>query len=152
LILALTLAGVGALESALLLGHGSAAAERTRTIKPGTGVVTLPYHHPLMVANRIVLLDHLSRGRAMLGVGPGALVTDAPISVRAFDQSAFLMLWAVEIPGVSGRHPTSLTQWPDDALAERTEQAVFVMQTRGVLGTPIAARRLHHSAQPQSRC
>jgi limonene 1,2-monooxygenase len=54
-----------------------AAAERTRTIRLGTGVVSLPYHHPLMVANRIVLLDHLSRGRAMLGVGPGALVTDA---------------------------------------------------------------------------
>src|SRR5690349_11311110 len=55
----------------------AAAAERTRSIKLGTGVVSLPYHHPLMVANRIVLLDHLSRGRAMLGVGPGALVTDA---------------------------------------------------------------------------
>jgi len=50
---------------------------RTRTIGLGTGFVSLPYHHPLMVANRIVLLDHLSRGRAMLGVGPGALVTDA---------------------------------------------------------------------------
>lgn len=55
----------------------AAAAERTRSIKLGTGVISLPYHHPLMVANRIVLLDHLSRGRAMLGVGPGALVTDA---------------------------------------------------------------------------
>jgi limonene 1,2-monooxygenase len=55
----------------------AAAAERTRTIRLGTGVVSLPYHHPLMVADRIVLLDHLSRGRAMLGVGPGALVTDA---------------------------------------------------------------------------
>ncbi len=55
----------------------AAVAERTRTIKLGTGVVSLPYHHPLMVANRLVLLDHLSRGRAMLGVGPGALVTDA---------------------------------------------------------------------------
>jgi limonene 1,2-monooxygenase len=53
------------------------AAERTRHIKLGTGVVSLPYHHPLMVANRIVLLDHLTRGRVMLGVGPGALVTDA---------------------------------------------------------------------------
>src|SRR5260370_38119845 len=54
----------------------AAAAERTRSIKLGTGVVSLPYHHPLMVANRIVLLDHLSRGRAILGGGPGALVTD----------------------------------------------------------------------------
>jgi limonene 1,2-monooxygenase len=53
------------------------AAERTRHIKLGTGVTSLPYHHPLMVANRMVLLDHLTRGRVMLGVGPGALVTDA---------------------------------------------------------------------------
>ncbi len=54
-----------------------AAAERTKTIKLGTGVVSLPYHNPLWVAERIVLLDHLTRGRIMLGVGPGALPTDA---------------------------------------------------------------------------
>jgi limonene 1,2-monooxygenase len=53
------------------------AAERTRHIKLGTGVISLPYHHPLMVANRIVQLDHLTRGRTLFGVGPGALVTDA---------------------------------------------------------------------------
>ena len=53
------------------------AADRTRHIKLGTGVISLPYHHPLHVANRMVLLDHLTRGRVMLGVGPGALVTDA---------------------------------------------------------------------------
>ena len=52
-------------------------AERTRHIRLGTGVISLPYHHPLMVANRMVLLDHLTRGRAMLGIGPGALVSDA---------------------------------------------------------------------------
>jgi limonene 1,2-monooxygenase len=53
------------------------AADRTKHIKLGTGVTSLPYHHPLMVANRMVLLDHMTRGRVMLGVGPGALVTDA---------------------------------------------------------------------------
>ena len=47
------------------------AAERTKHIKLGTGVLSLPYHHPLMVANRMVLLDHLTRGRVMFGVGPG---------------------------------------------------------------------------------
>ena len=55
----------------------AAAAERTRNIKLGTGVISLPYHHPLMVANRMVQLDHMTRGRVMLGVGPGALVSDA---------------------------------------------------------------------------
>ncbi len=53
------------------------AAERTRNIRLGTGVISLPYHHPYMVANRMVLLDHLTRGRVMLGVGPGALASDA---------------------------------------------------------------------------
>ena len=53
------------------------AAERTRNIRLGTGVISLPYHHPYMVANRMVLLDHLTRGRVILGVGPGALSTDA---------------------------------------------------------------------------
>ena len=55
----------------------AAAAERTKHIKLGTGVVSLPYHHPFMVANRMVQLDHMTRGRIMFGVGPGALPTDA---------------------------------------------------------------------------
>lgn len=53
------------------------AAERTKHIKLGTGVSSLPYHQPLMLADRMVLLDHLTRGRVMLGVGPGALPSDA---------------------------------------------------------------------------
>jgi limonene 1,2-monooxygenase len=55
----------------------AAAGERTTRIRLGTGVVSLPYHHPFNVADRIVLLDHLTQGRAMLGVGPGALAGDA---------------------------------------------------------------------------
>jgi limonene 1,2-monooxygenase len=55
----------------------AAAAERTKRIRLGTGVVSVPYHHPFHTAQRIVQLDHLSHGRAMLGVGPGALPSDA---------------------------------------------------------------------------
>lgn len=53
------------------------AAARTTNIKLGTGVVSLPYHNPLWTAERMVLLDHLTKGRVMFGVGPGALPTDA---------------------------------------------------------------------------
>jgi limonene 1,2-monooxygenase len=53
------------------------AAERTRHIRLGTGVSSLPYHHPLMLADRINQLDHITRGRVMFGVGPGALPSDA---------------------------------------------------------------------------
>jgi limonene 1,2-monooxygenase len=55
----------------------AAAAERTRHIRLGTGVVSLPYHHPLMVADRAMQLDWQTRGRFMLGMGPGALSSDA---------------------------------------------------------------------------
>ena len=55
----------------------AAAAERTKRIRLGTGVVSLPYHHPFMVADRIVQLDHQTKGRCMFGVGPGLLVSDA---------------------------------------------------------------------------
>src|ERR1700728_1124057 len=55
----------------------AAAAERTKKIRLGTGVVSLPYHNPLMTANRIIELDHQTRGRVMFGVGPGLLPSDA---------------------------------------------------------------------------
>jgi limonene 1,2-monooxygenase len=55
----------------------AAAAERTRRIRLGTGVVSLPYHHPLTVANRIIQLDHMTRGRVIFGAGPGLLPSDA---------------------------------------------------------------------------
>ena len=55
----------------------AAAAERTKHIRLGSGVTSLPYHHPFLVAQRFVQLDHMTRGRAMLGCGPGALVSDA---------------------------------------------------------------------------
>lgn len=55
----------------------AAAAERTKHIKLGTGVSSLPYHHPFMLADRIVMLDHLTRGRMMFGAGPGQLTSDA---------------------------------------------------------------------------
>jgi limonene 1,2-monooxygenase len=55
----------------------AAAAQRTRHIRLGTGVTSLAYHNPLWVAERMVLLDHLTRGRTMLGVGPGSLPTDS---------------------------------------------------------------------------
>ncbi|MEN3271946.1 MAG: limonene 1,2-monooxygenase, partial [Actinomycetota bacterium] len=85
----------------------AAAAERTKHIKLGTGVTSLPYHHPWLVADRIMLLDHLTRGRTIFGVGPGALPTDAYImgidpveQRRMMDESleAILALFRSEEP------------------------------------------------------
>ena len=55
----------------------AAVAEHTHRIRLGTGVVSLPYHHPFNVAQRMVQLDHMSGGRVIFGTGPGALPSDA---------------------------------------------------------------------------
>jgi limonene 1,2-monooxygenase len=55
----------------------AAAAQVSHRIRLGTGVVSLPYHHPFNVAQRIVQLDYMTNGRAMFGSGPGALPSDA---------------------------------------------------------------------------
>ncbi len=55
----------------------AAAAQRTSRIKFGSAVTSVPYHHPLMIAERYSQLDHMTRGRVMLGMGPGSLASDA---------------------------------------------------------------------------
>jgi limonene 1,2-monooxygenase len=57
----------------------AAAGERSHRIRLGTGVVSLPYHHPFNVAQRIVQLDHMTGGRVIFGSGPGALPSDAHV-------------------------------------------------------------------------
>jgi limonene 1,2-monooxygenase len=91
----------------------AAAAERTRHIRLGTGVVSLPYHHPLMVADRIMQLDHQTRGRVMFGMGPGALPSDAfmmgidPLRQRDMMDEAISAL----VPLLRGETVDAKTDW-----------------------------------------
>jgi len=91
----------------------AAAAERTRHLKLGTGVSSLPYHHPFMLADRIVLLDHLTRGRMMFGVGPGQLTSDAmmlgidPNTQRPRMEQAFDVMMRL----FRGETVTEKTEW-----------------------------------------
>jgi len=74
----------------------AAAAERTKRIKLGTGVVSLPYYHPFTVADRMVFLDHLTRGRMIFGVGPGAFPSDAHMMGMDFAESRVKMAQSLE--------------------------------------------------------
>lgn len=91
----------------------AAAAERTSRIRLGTGVVSLPYHHPLMVADRIAMLDHLTRGRVIFGVGPGQLPSDAHMMGIDVADSRRRMNEALEviIPLLRGEVVTKKTDW-----------------------------------------
>ena len=91
----------------------AAVSQRTRHIRLGTGVSSLPYHHPLMLADRINQLDHMTRGRVMFGVGPGALPSDAfmmgidPLKQRDMMDEAISVL----VPLLRGEVVSAKTDW-----------------------------------------
>jgi limonene 1,2-monooxygenase len=93
----------------------AAAAERTRHIRLGTGVVSLPYHNPFIVADRMVQLDYQTRGRAMLGVGPGSLVHDAKkIGIDPADQRRMMNeALDVIVSLLNGETVTEKSDWFD---------------------------------------
>ncbi|MFZ3361418.1 MAG: LLM class flavin-dependent oxidoreductase [Xanthobacteraceae bacterium] len=49
---------------------------RTKNLTFGTAVICLPNHHPVVVAAEVAQFDHMSRGRFMLGIGQGGLLSD----------------------------------------------------------------------------
>jgi len=92
----------------------AAAAERTKRIKLGTGVISLPYYHPFIVADRMVFLDHLTRGRMIFGVGPGAFPSDAHMMGLDFSESRVKMAESLDaiIRLLVAEEPVSMeTSW-----------------------------------------
>lgn len=91
----------------------AAAAERTKQIRLGTGVSSLPYHHPFTNTGRMVQLDHMTKGRVMFGVGPGALVGDAFRMGIDPDNQRRMMNEALEaiVPMLDGESVTMKTDW-----------------------------------------
>ncbi len=91
----------------------AAAAERTERIMLGTGVISLPYHNPLMVADRIIQLDHMTRGRVMFRVGPGLLPSDAFMLGVEVAKQREMMLESLEVilRLMSGESVTEKTSW-----------------------------------------
>ncbi|MDD2817931.1 MAG: LLM class flavin-dependent oxidoreductase [Candidatus Nanopelagicales bacterium] len=91
----------------------SYVAARTSRIKLGAGVVSLPYHHPFNVAERFMMLDHLSHGRIMLGVGPGALPYDAEAMGISTLNTREMMEQSVEaiMALIRGERVTMKTDW-----------------------------------------
>ncbi len=89
------------------------AAERTKWIKFGTGVISLPYHNPLMTANRIIQLDHHTRGRVMFGAGPGLLASDALMMGIDPDTQRDRMAEALDVilRFFKGEYVTEKTDW-----------------------------------------
>ncbi len=115
----------------------AAAGERTKRIRLGTGVVSLPYHHPFNVAQRIVQLDYMTGGRAIFGSGPGALASDAhtlgvdPMVLRDRQDEAITIIRRL----FNGERVTAKSEWftlQDAALQLRPlqEEMPFVVASQ----------------------
>lgn len=125
----------------------AAAAQRTKHIKLGTGVASLPYHHPFMVAERILALDHITRGRAMFGIGPGQLLEDAqmlgiePSTQRGRMEEAFDVIMRL----FRGETVTEKTEWftCQDAVLQLKPYSDFAIAVAGAIsptGPSLAGR------------
>ncbi len=91
----------------------AAAAQRTNRIRLGSAVTSVPYHHPLMTAERYSQLDHMTRGRVMLGMGPGSLASDAKMMGIAVAKQRDMMDEAIDVIArlMRGETVTAKTEW-----------------------------------------
>lgn len=135
-------------------------AGRTERIRLGTGAVIVPWNDPLRVAERIVLLDHLSGGRALLGLGRGlarveyrAFAVDMDESRARFDEAARMIVDAVETGFIEGQGPyypqprTEIRPRPLRGFRDRL-YAVGMSPDSVVQAAALGARLMTFSQQP----
>ncbi|HYK30291.1 MAG TPA: LLM class flavin-dependent oxidoreductase [Streptosporangiaceae bacterium] len=96
-------------DNVLLLAH---IAGRTQHIQLGTGAVILPWNDPLRVAEKMIMLDILSGGRALFGMGRGlSRIEYAPFGVpmeesrERFDEAGAMITQALETGYIEGEGP-----------------------------------------------
>ncbi len=87
-------------------------AGRTSRIRLGTGAVIVPWNDPLRVAEKMAFLDHLSNGRAVLGLGRGlarreyeSFGLDMGESRQRFDEAARMIIEALDTGFIEGDGP-----------------------------------------------
>jgi alkanesulfonate monooxygenase SsuD/methylene tetrahydromethanopterin reductase-like flavin-dependent oxidoreductase (luciferase family) len=100
--------------------------DATTTMKLGTGVLNLPFSHPVVVATNVAMVDTMLQGRLLLGIGAGIGRADAEaLEVLDEDRNAMfeeaiehvVALWTSDPPyRLSGRYwniTTERTLWPE---------------------------------------
>ena len=82
-------------------------AYAVKQIKLGSGTINLPNSHPAAVAAHVAMVDHMCRGRYVMGISPGGLRSDAEVFGNLdkdrnamFDEciEQVLQIWASEAP------------------------------------------------------
>lgn len=93
-------------DNTQFLGYMAAKTERIKLL---TGAVILPWNDPLRVVERMIVLDHLSRGRALFGIGRGLAKREYDVfgvdmneARDRFDEAAELIMGGLETGVVEG--------------------------------------------------
>ena len=103
----------GFLPSPLIVA--TAVAAHTTRLKVGTSVILLPLHHPVRLAEDVITLDIVSKGRVILGVGIGYQASDfdtfgVPVEQRVerFEEGVQIIrkCWGDEPFSFQGKHYT----------------------------------------------
>jgi alkanesulfonate monooxygenase SsuD/methylene tetrahydromethanopterin reductase-like flavin-dependent oxidoreductase (luciferase family) len=144
-------------DNTVFLAH---MAARTKQILLGTGAVILPWNDPLRVAEKIVLLDHLSNGRVLFGMGRGLARREyggfgIPMdeSRDRFDESARMILDALETGFIEGAGPyfpqprTPIRPAPVGSFAGRT-YCVAMSPDSILAAADLGARMVAFSQRP----
>ena len=130
-------------ESLSVLGH---VAAHTKRIAVGTSVLILPMHHPIQAAKRMAVLDQLSGGRFIFGVGVGWLKEEFealnwPFKERGARTDEGLeickKLWTEHKPSHNGRFYQFEEAWFDPKPMQKPHPPIWVAGH-----TPAALKRV----------
>ena len=113
-------------------------AAKTESIGLLTGAVILPWHNPLRVVERMIVLDHLSKGRALFGIGRGlarreydTFGVDMNEARDRFDEASRMILEALETGYIQGEGPyypqprTAIRPRPSRSFVGRVSQVAM---------------------------
>jgi alkanesulfonate monooxygenase SsuD/methylene tetrahydromethanopterin reductase-like flavin-dependent oxidoreductase (luciferase family) len=109
----------------------------TRQIKLATGTSNLSHMHPVLIAVHAAMFDHLSEGRFIFGVSPGALTTDAEALGNLEQDRNKMFAEAIDvILAIWERDPPYDIDFPDNRYKVSTARTMTLDLGVGIMGKP----------------
>src|SRR5436190_1837702 len=109
----------------------------TKQIKLATGTSNLSHMHPVLIAVQAAMFDHLSEGRFILGVSPGALTSDAEaLGILDQDRNKMFAEAIDVILAIWERDPPYDIDFPDNRYKVSTKRTMTLDLGVGIMGKP----------------
>jgi alkanesulfonate monooxygenase SsuD/methylene tetrahydromethanopterin reductase-like flavin-dependent oxidoreductase (luciferase family) len=109
----------------------------TKQIKLGSGTANLSHMHPALIACQAAMFDHLSEGRFILGISPGALMSDAEVlGIMGEDRNAMFAEAIDVILEIWKREPPYNIDLPGNRFKVSTAETIFAETGVGIMPKP----------------